>query len=86
MSRHAANADKSARLLRVLGVLASRGGWWISSLDLQTAARVCAVGTCVSELRANGHNILCERRGRAWFYVLAAPPTKLHIIAGEARP
>lgn len=65
---HAANADRSRRLLRVLGVLAA--GAWVSSRELQSRADVCAPSTCVSELRANGHNIECRQVGRVWFYQL----------------
>lgn len=65
---HAANADKSARLLRVLGVLSE--GREVSTLELQERARVCAPGTVCSELRANGYVVKCVRRGRVWYYSL----------------
>lgn len=68
---NAANADKSARLLRVLGVLAEGGA--VSTLELQQRAAVCCVSTCVAELRANGHKIKCESRGRRWYYSLERP-------------
>ena len=67
---HAADPAKSKRLLRVLGVLADRQPH--STLDLLTQAQVCAVNSCVSELRAAGHVIECKRRGDTWLYRLAA--------------
>jgi hypothetical protein len=70
MSIHAANPDKSRRLLRVLGVLSDRQEH--STLDLITQAQVCAVSACVSELRSAGHKIECKRRGDVWHYRLAA--------------
>lgn len=68
MTIHAANPDKSRRLMRVLGVLSDRQPH--STLDLVTQAQVCAVNSCVSELRAAGHQIECKRRGDVWTYVL----------------
>ena len=65
---NAADPDKSARLRRVLGVLAD--GREHSTLDLLTQARVCAVSACVAELRQAGHLIDCERRGDVWYYAL----------------
>lgn len=60
MSFHAANADKSTRLQRVLAVLKDGGRIGVTSRDLMTKANVVAPGTCVSELRRNGYVILCE--------------------------
>ena len=65
---NAANPDKSRRLMRVLGVLSD--GREHSTLDLIANAQVCAVNSCVSELRVAGHDIPCERRGDTWFYRL----------------
>lgn len=69
---NAADPNKSRRLLRVLGVLSD--GQEHTTLDLMTRAQVCAVSACISELRAAGHVIDCERRGPHWFYRL----TRIH--------
>lgn len=64
---------RSPRLQRVLGCL-KRGGWW-STRQLIEYARVCAVNSVISELRANGYAIETETkrwRGRTiWRYRLA---------------
>lgn len=65
---NAADPNKSRRLLRVLGVLSD--GQEHSTLALMTNAQVCAVSACISELRAAGHLIDCQRRGGVWFYRL----------------
>ena len=61
-----AKLETSDRLRRELAVLSD--GREHSTLDIQAYARVCAVGTTVSELRANGFSISCQRRGDVWFY------------------
>lgn len=65
---NAADPNKSKRLLRVLGVLSD--GQEHSTLDLLTSAQVCAVNSCIAELRQAGHLIDCDRRGDVWFYRL----------------
>jgi hypothetical protein len=65
---NAANFDKSDRLQRVFKLL--RRGGEFTTLDIVTKAQVCAVNSVVAELRQNGHNILCQRRGDKWFYRL----------------
>jgi hypothetical protein len=65
---HAASIDKSDRLARVYKLL-SQGGEF-STLDIVTGAQVCAVNSIVSELRQNGFDIDCKRRGDKWFYRL----------------
>lgn len=63
---------KSARLQRVEKVLSD--GRWHSSWEVTQRAKVVAVGTCISELRANGARIDTEQRidgpelRRVWFY------------------
>jgi hypothetical protein len=52
---HTAKVETSQRLQRVLAVL-DRGGWW-STRGIMYAAHVCAVNSCVAELRANGYRI-----------------------------
>lgn len=64
----AANIEKSARLGRVLDLL-SQGGEF-TTLDIIKKAGVCAVNSIISELRCNGYEINCQRRGDKWFYRL----------------
>ena len=63
-----ANIEKSDRLKRVADVLAKSGE--LSTLDIIKKANVCAVNSIVSELRQNGYDITCQRRGEKWFYKL----------------
>ena len=65
---NAANAESSDRLARVADLLAQGGEF--STLDIIKKANVCAVNSIVSELRQNGYEIHCERRGERWFYKL----------------
>lgn len=65
---HAANIEKSDRLARVADLLAQGGEY--STLDIIKQANVCAVNSIISELRQNGYEIHCERRGERWFYKL----------------
>lgn len=69
---HAADPDKSARLKRVLGVLAD--GLEHTTQDIMQQAHVCAVNSCISELRVAGHDIPCRiamvEGSRRWFYKL----------------
>ena len=74
---HAARLDSSPRLQRVHALLAD--GTERSTLEIVRAARVCAVNSCIAELRANGFQIEC-RRGRAaasgeplWLYRMPRP-------------
>jgi len=62
---HAARLEASARLQRVLALL--EDGQWHSTLDIVMAAQVCAVNSCVAELRANGFRVDCRRVGRERF-------------------
>lgn len=56
---HAAKVDNSARLQRVLNVLLDRRAH--TTRDIIRDACVCAVNSCISELRANGYNISCRQ-------------------------
>ena len=56
---HAARLDSSPRLLRVHALLAD--GLERSTLDIVRHARVCAVNSCIAELRANGAAIECRQ-------------------------
>lgn len=62
---HAARIDRSARLQRVLALLSD--GAEHSTLDIVIGAGVCAVNSCVAELRANGYEVHCRRAGRERF-------------------
>lgn len=65
---HSARIDKSARLQRVLASLSD--GRPRSTLEIIVEAGVCAVNSCVAELRANGYRISCRREGDVWYYQL----------------
>lgn len=65
---HAASIEKSERLGRVLDLLSQGGDF--STLDIIKQANVCAVNSIVAELRQNGFDINCQRRGDKWFYKL----------------
>lgn len=62
---HAAMVEASERLQRVLRLL--EDGQWHSTLDVMIGAGVCAVNSCIAELRANGYAIACRRVGRERF-------------------
>lgn len=62
-----ARLSNSPRLQRVAALLAD--GYWHSTRDIQAGANVCAVNSCMDELRCNG--VACETRqvGRGrWEY------------------
>ena len=63
-----AKLERSARLQRVLNVL--RGGGWYSTREIIERAQVCAVNSCVSELKRNGYPYECRREGDVWRYRL----------------
>lgn len=65
---HNATLDRSSRLQRVLKVLL--GGKRYTTRDLMRKARVCAVNSCVAEIRENGIGVCCEREGGKWYYWL----------------
>jgi len=65
----AANIMHSDRLQRVLAVLMDRKAHTTRSIIRK--ANVCAVNSCIAELRANGVQIECERKKNLWFYQLA---------------
>jgi len=65
---NAASIESSERLNRVLDLL-SMGGEF-TTLDIIKNANVCAVNSIISELRQNGFEIDCQRRGEKWFYRL----------------
>lgn len=59
MTLHAARLSQSERLQRVHALLGKGGEY--STMDIVRQARVCAVSTIISELRANGDDIACRR-------------------------
>lgn len=63
---NAADIDRSERLQKVAKLL-GRGGEY-TTLDIIQMAGVCAVNSIISELRANGYSIDCQRRANKWFY------------------
>jgi hypothetical protein len=65
---NAASIESSDRLSRVLDLL-SQGGEF-TTLDIIKSANVCAVNSIIAELRQNGLDINCQRRGDKWFYRL----------------
>ena len=58
---HAANIKKSTRLQAILAALKEGPK---TTLELSRAAKDCATGTSVSELRHNGFKIRCDFRNR----------------------
>ncbi len=64
----AARLENSARLRRVADLLAD--GREYSTLDIIIGAGVCAVNSCIAELRDNGFVIYCRREGNTWRYRL----------------
>ncbi len=74
---HAAKLDRSPRLQRVHALL--KDGREHSTLDIVRAAGVCAVNSCIAELRANGAAIDCRQivdratGKRIWVYRMTSP-------------
>ncbi|MEO1750703.1 hypothetical protein [Thiofaba sp. EF100] len=75
-SIHAAKMDNSPRLQRVAELLAD--GRWYSTLDIIVGAGVCAVNSCVAELRANGIPVDCRRVGKDRFEYRRADVGEAH--------
>lgn len=59
---HFASLKTSPRLQRVYRVLSD--GMPHTTLEIQSTAGVCAVGSTISELRRNGYEIECKCAGR----------------------
>lgn len=66
-----AQLAKSDRLKRVADVL-KKARTPLSTKEIIEKANVCAVSAIVSELRANGMAIECQRNGGAWYYRMVA--------------
>lgn len=62
--RHAAKIETSERLQRVLAIL--KDGEWHGSFDLMNQTKLVAIGSAISELRANGYEVesRCIGQGR----------------------
>ena len=76
---HAAKLARSPRLQSVRDALAD--GKWHSTRDIIRETGVCAVNSCVAELRANGVRIDCiqqpgQKGGRVFLYRML-PPDRL---------
>lgn len=65
---NSAKLSKSDRLQRVLKVLLD--GNRHTTRDIVRKAHVMAVSACISEIRDNGFNVICERKANKWFYWL----------------
>jgi len=74
---HAATMT-SARLQRVKRLLSD--GKPHSTRDIMRRAHVCAINSCVAELRQHGAGISCERRKIndkfIFFYTMLTPPNE----------
>lgn len=60
--RHAAKIETSSRLQKVLDVLQDRR--WHSTLEIMQRTSLCAVGSAISEIRANGISVECRCVGK----------------------
>ena len=66
---HAATMD-SPRLKRVLAALTDYAPAELSTREIMRLANVCAVNSCIAELRDNGFDVRCQQRGRYFYYRL----------------
>lgn len=66
MTMHAARIESSARLRRTMAVL--EDGRWHTTREIMREADVCAVNSCIAELRENGLDVECRREGRVFSY------------------
>ena len=81
----AARLSSSPRLRRVLDFL-----WDLkehTTRDIVVGAHVCAVNSCVAELRANGFSVSCRQETvggqRCWIYRLASREPSSGLRGGE---
>ena len=68
MAIHAADPDRSEQLQMILFTLKEYGT--STTLTLSRMSNSVAVSTRISELRARGYDITCERKGQKYFYTL----------------
>ena len=66
MTMHAARIESSPRLRRVLAVL--EDGRWHTTREIAREADVCAVNSCIAELRENGLDVECRQERRIFHY------------------
>lgn len=82
---NAARLDSSPRLRRVLDFLSDLREH--TTRDIVVGAHVCAVNSCVAELRANGFDIACRQEmvqgQRLWIYRLASREPSPGGLRGE---
>lgn len=64
---HFANLRTSKRLQRVLKALRQAGRRGLTTWGIISKAMVCAVNSCISELRRNGYQITCKREAENVF-------------------
>ena len=81
MTLHAANLATSDRLQRVHDCLrsASEMGVELTTRDLIRYAGVCAVNSCIAELRANGVHVKTRQEGRLYYYSLGTGQGELAL-------
>lgn len=67
------------RLWKVLDLLRHRGSLGATTREIVRIADVCAVNTCVAELRELGHAITCnhEAKGRFRYFLKEKPQGEL---------
>lgn len=71
MSMRHARLETSDRLQRTLAAL--QAAEELSTLELSQQARIIAVSAAVSELRANGIEVLSRVENKIWYYRLGRP-------------
>ena len=76
---HAATME-SERLQRVLAVLTNYAPAELSTREIMRLANVCAVNSCIAELRENGIDIECKQRGRYFYYRLVMPRVQGELL------
>ena len=80
---NAANADRSARLRRFMGVLSDHG--WHGTREIVHTAEIMAVNSVASECRQNGIPIECRCVGRGRYEYRwpqrTAPTEQMALIA-----
>lgn len=70
----AARLEASARLQRVHALLSD--GQPRTTREIVVGAHVCAVNSCIAELRENGVAVRCERKGDLWWYWIENPSSR----------
>lgn len=81
---HFARIETSDRLQRVLDILSD--GRSHSTMEIITEAQVCAVNSCIAELRMNGFRIDCKQIGRERFeYTLIRAESQTDFYGENAR-